>query len=65
MSTTSRQKQLELKEAKDKRAESYALKDQRILALVAEGRSRKDISETLKVCRKYIQKVVDRAEAKS
>ena len=50
----------ELEEAKKLRAERYAHKDKRIIALIAEGRPRKEIKKTLRTSDHYIAKVLAR-----
>lgn len=52
----------DLEEAKRARAEHYAHKDKRIIALVAEGIPMKQIKKTLRTSDHYIAKVLARAK---
>lgn len=54
-------KKRDMEEAKRRRAEHYAHKDKRIIALVAEGRPRKEIKKTLRTSDHYIAKVLARS----
>lgn len=51
-----------LKDAKRRRAEEYAYKDRRILSMLEDGVSKKDIEATLRVSHRYIQQVIARSK---
>jgi FixJ family two-component response regulator len=51
----------ELEEAKTIRAQQYAHKDKRILAMVADGVPKSHIESALRVSDRYINKVLARA----
>lgn len=54
-----------LDEAKEIRAKQYAYKDKRILAMLKDGATKKEVIDTLHTSHQYIKQVLARAGGKS
>lgn len=64
MSTMGAKTAMAMEEAKALRAKAYALKDKRIVAMLKNGATKKEVMDTLHTSHDYIAKVLAREAAK-